>query len=305
MPKVSVIIPAYNCERYIREAIDSVLSQTYKDFELIVVNDGSQDRTAEVVKQYGSKVRYLYQSNSGQARAKNVGCGYAQGEYLAFLDSDDRWYPNKLDAQVKAMEKNPNVGLVYSDVDLIDEEGRLIQKSYLTKRLSKNRRKLPETAIDNHLFPFPSTVLLRRELFEKAGGFDPSFYQNAEDFPLWARIYKFSEFYQLPYPLIQRRIHGQQASRKRNRTEEIIHMFNDLWNLLADEPKKQVLLLRDYGRTWSREGQRLIRQGEVELGRSYFKLAFAYYPFYLRNYLRLLRSYFPSVIRSRISRKKL
>lgn len=290
MPKVSVIIPVFNGERFICHAIESVLAQTYKDFELIVVDDGSQDQTAQRIKQYGDQIIYLYQSNSGQAKAKNLGCAHAQGEYLAFLDSDDRWYPNKLEVQVQVMDNNLQVGLIYSDVDLIDEEGNLLEKSYL-KRRTKKKKRLPETAIGKHLFPYPSTVLLRKRLFEKAGGFNPTFYQNAEDFPLWARIYKLSELIQAPDPLSQRRTHPNQASRSRDRTKEVIHMLNDLWSLCADEPDKHVSLLRQYGRTWSREGQRLISEGNPELGRKYLKYSFHYYPFYFRNYIRMIRSY--------------
>ena len=291
MPKVSVIIPVFNGERFVGDAIESVLAQTYRDFELIVVDDGSEDQTAQKIKQYGDKLAYLYQPNSGQARAKNLGCSHAQGLYLAFLDSDDRWYSNKLEVQVELMEKNPQAGLIYSDVDLIDEGGKLLEKGYLTGRWSKKKRRLRGSVIGKHLFPYPSTVFLRKDVFEKAGGFDPSFYQNAEDFPLWARIYKLSEFIQVPYPLTQRRIHQKQASRGMDRTKEVIHMLNDLWNLFRDEPAKQVSLLRQYARTWSREGQRLIRKGNPKLGREYLGLSFRYYPFYLRNYIRIIRSY--------------
>jgi len=290
MPKVSVIIPVFNGERFVGDAIESVLAQTYRDFELIVVDDGSTDQTAQKIKQYGDKLTYLYQPNSGGANAQNLGATHAQGEYLAFLDSDDRWYSNKLEVQVEAMDTNPQAGLIYSDVDLIDEEGNLLEKGYLTRR-SKKKERLPESTIGNHLFPYPSTVLLRKDVFEKAGRFDPSFYQNAYDFLLWAKVYKVSEFIQAPHPLTQRRIRRDQASRSKGRTKEVIHMLNELWNLFANEPEGQVSHLRQYARTWSREGQHLIREGNIDQGRKYLLLSFKYYPFYFRNYIRLLRSY--------------
>ena len=298
MAKVSVVIPTYNCERFVGEAIESVLAQTYNDFELIVVDDGSEDKTADKIEQYKGKLTYLYQPNCGQAKAKNLGCAHAFGEYRAFLDSDDRWYPNKLELQVEALDKNPQAGLVYSDVDLIDEEGNLLEKAHLLRRSKKSKR-LPESFIGNHMFPFPSTVLLRKDIFEKAGGFDPSFYQNAEDFLLWARIYRVSEFIRAPQPLTQRRVHRDQASRSKGRTKEVIHMMNELWNLFSNEPQIQVSLLRQYGRTLSREGQHLIREGNIDQGRKYLLLSFQYYPFYLRNYARLLRSHALSMLRIR------
>ncbi len=107
MPKVSVIIPVYNGERFICDAIESVLAQTYKDFELIVVDDGSQDQTDQRIKGYGHRLTYLYLPNSGQARARNLGHTHSSGEYLAFLDADDRGYPKTLEVEVRAMDENP------------------------------------------------------------------------------------------------------------------------------------------------------------------------------------------------------
>ena len=107
MPKVSVIIPVYNGERFICDAIESVLAQTYKDFELIVVDDGSQDQTDQKIKGYGYRLTYLYLPNSGQARARNLGHTHSSGEYLAFLDADDRGYPKMLEVEVRAMDENP------------------------------------------------------------------------------------------------------------------------------------------------------------------------------------------------------
>ena len=176
MPKVSVIIPVFNSELFICDAIESVLKQTYQDFELIVVDDGSQDQTAQRIRQYSDKLTYLYQPNSGVAKARNLGHSHSCGEYLAFLDSDDRWYPNLLEIEVRAMDENPQAGLVYSDVDLIGEDGELLQEQYLARRAK--RKKPTHSIIGTHWIPFPSASLKRRDTFEKAGCFDVSFYQG-------------------------------------------------------------------------------------------------------------------------------
>ena len=157
MPKVSVIIPVYNGERFICDAIESVLAQTYKDFELIVMDDGSQDQTNQRIKGYGHRLTYLYLPNSGQARARNLGHTHSSGEYLAFLDSDDRWYPKMLEVEVRAMDENPQAGLVYSDVGIIDEEGKLLQERYLAQRAK--RKKPIDSIIGYHWIPFPSASL--------------------------------------------------------------------------------------------------------------------------------------------------
>lgn len=300
MPKVSVIIPVYNGERFIGEAIESVLAQTYRDFELIVVDDGSEDQTAQKAKQYGDKLIYLYQPNSGVAKARNLGHARSAGEYLAFLDADDRWYPKMLETQVQAMDANPHVGLVYSDVDIIDEDGKILQEQYLTRRA---RRKKPiYSVIGNHGIPFPSASLKRRDIFEKAGCFDVSFYQGGEDVLLWAKMYRLADFLWLPQSLAQRRVQQHQISHARKRRLEADLMAsNKLWTFFADEPDRQTDLLVTYARLWSREGQRLVREGDLKLGRECFRRSFRYYPFYLRNYIRQMRSYFywPGITKSR------
>ena len=291
MPKVSIIIPAFNCERFIGEAIDSVLAQTYTDFELIVVDDGSEDQTAQKVKQYGEKLTYLYQPNSGQAKARNLGYAHSNGEYLAFLDADDRWYPQMLEVEVQALDSNPQMGLVYSDVDVIDENGRLLQEHYLARRAEKKRASY--SIIGFHSIPFPSASLKRRVIFEKAGCFDVSFYQGGEDVVLWAKMYRLANFVWIPQSLAQRRMQRRQVSHmKERRLEADLMASNKLWTLFAEEPDRQTDLLVTYGRIWSREGQRLVRGGKLKSARECFRRSHRYYPFYIRNYIRWIRSYF-------------
>src|SRR5436309_14667644 len=112
-PLVSVVIPVYNGERYLADAIQSVLDQTYRNFEVIVVDDGSTDRSAEIAKRFGEAVRYVYRTNGGVCKARNAGIAAARGAYIAFLDQDDLWLHDKLAAQVAYLDSHPEAGAVY------------------------------------------------------------------------------------------------------------------------------------------------------------------------------------------------
>jgi len=290
MPKVSVIIPVYNGAAFIAEAIESVLDQTFNDYELIAVDDGSTDETPGIIKSFADKVIYLHQANAGQASARNLGYRKSTGQYLAFLDADDRWDPRMLEVSVPILDANEKLALTYSDLDLIDDNGRIIKTNYLTER---GKRKSPkESFIGFHSIPFPSASIKRRTIFAAAGCFDTSFYQGGEDVLLWAKMYRLGEFAWISQALAQRRIHTDQVSHVRSRRLEAdINLCNKLWELFADEPEKQAPLLANYAKLWSREGQRLVKEGRREEGRRYLFRSFQFYPFYWRNYIRIVKSY--------------
>lgn len=290
MPKVSVIIPVYNGELYIKQTIESVFSQSLLDRELIIVDDGSTDRTAEIVAHFGSRLRYFYQSNAGQATARNLGFENSSGEYLAFLDADDLWYPQMLQISVTALDSDKTVGLTYSDLDLIDTSGTVVLKDYLRKR---GKRKTPkESFIGYHSIPFPSSSVKRRSIFEAAGQFDTSFYQGGEDVLLWAKMYRLSRFVWIPQTLAQRRLHPKQVSHaRRRRFEADLLVYQKLWEFLANDPEQQTKLLASLARVWSRQGQRLVKEKKIPEARKCFRLSYQYDPRYWRNYFRLVRSY--------------
>src|SRR5712692_4293853 len=123
-PTVSVVIPVYNGERYLAEAISSVLDQTYKNFELIVVDDGSTDQSAAVVRSFtDDRIRYLYQSNGGASKARNLGVAASRGTVIAFLDSDDVWLPHKLERQIDCLASHKDVGAVYCWYEVLEPDG--------------------------------------------------------------------------------------------------------------------------------------------------------------------------------------
>lgn len=202
MPKVSVILPAYNGEKYIAAAIDSVLNQTYKNYEIIVVNDGSKDSTADILSGYGGKIKVISQPNGGIAKARNVAIGNSKGEYLAFLDQDDLWLPDKLERQMELLEKDKEIGLVYTDVYIMGDNN--------TELVSfKLRRPYRGMAVDQlflNNFIATSSVITRKECFEKVGLFDQSL-SPCLDYDRWLYI---AAFYKIDYvdrPLVRFRDH--------------------------------------------------------------------------------------------------
>jgi glycosyltransferase involved in cell wall biosynthesis len=184
MPMVSVIIATYNRARYLPATVASVLGQTFHDFELIVVDDGSTDDTAVVLKPFQGRLRYVYQENAERGAARNRGLRLASGKYVAFLDSDDLWAPNKLEAEVETLRRRPGLGLVYSDACYIDSEGR---------PCGQVRRRLREGDVIEHIgcdnfIPF-GAHLADRERFLAAGAFsEDRLLSGSEDWEAWARL---------------------------------------------------------------------------------------------------------------------
>ena len=138
MPVVSVIIPTYNHAMYIERTLESVFQQTYKNYEIIVIDDGSTDNTQEVIKSYENKITYICKENEGTAKSRNLGLKIAKGKYVAFLDSDDLWMPQKLELQVTLLDKNIDIGLVCTDFEIFceNEEGiKIIEKRINLRRI--------------------------------------------------------------------------------------------------------------------------------------------------------------------------
>jgi glycosyltransferase involved in cell wall biosynthesis len=297
MPKVSVIVPLYNGERFIRSAIDSVFCQTLQDLELIVVDDGSTDRGKEIVSEVQGTVRYVYQKNAGTAAARNQGFLQSRGEYVAFLDQDDRWYPQKLETQVRQLDENPHIAAVYSDIDVIDEADCVIQRGYLSSWSDSVEARGFLGIFSEYPRPdaYPSATLIRREIFLRAGMFDPAFKKNCfEDVDLWFRVVIVAQgkFHFHAEPLVQIRRHAQQGGRNQESWQRNLELCAEkLLEMYRDDPRVSLLRWK-LARIFSHKGKYLIRAGDVILGRMYLKKAFGYYPFYWKNLRRLGLSYF-------------
>ena len=212
MPRVSIVVPAYNCGAFIAETIDSALDQTYKDFEIIVVDDGSTDNTSEVLQGYGDKIKYVYQENSGITVTRNRGVSLSLGEYIAFLDHDDLFYPAKLEKQVALLEHNPKLGMVYCDADIIDSEGRKMGCIFGVPGMGKApaRGHVFVNMVQKTLCN-PTMTMIPRRVFEEFGGFAP--YRYAQDFDLWLKIAYHYPIDYLPEVLCVYRVHPRMAGR--------------------------------------------------------------------------------------------
>jgi len=192
MPKVSVIIPTYNYGRFLSSAIESVMKQTYRDYEIIVIDDGSTDDTKEVMEKYCGTIRYIYQSNKGVSTARNKGIGIAKGQYIAFLDADDYWLPEKLDKSIKFLENN-NFDWICTSRFKITENGECPERKIAARSGIYEPKSFKLSNLEIALFnpeysiAITSTVLIRRTCFNKAGLFDTSF-RIGEDIDLWLRL---------------------------------------------------------------------------------------------------------------------
>jgi len=182
MARVSVVIPTYNRLPQVKDAIESVLNQIYRDFELWVVDDGSTDGTGEALRAFGDKVKYISQDNRGVSTARNVGLRISGGKYLAFLDSDDLWEPEKLDIQVTFMEENPQFPLCYTDEVWIRRGIRVNPK----KKHAKYSGWIFEKCLPLCIIS-PSSALIKRSLFDEIGGFDETL-PVCEDYDFWLRV---------------------------------------------------------------------------------------------------------------------
>jgi len=181
-PLISVIIPTYNCASYIPDAIDSALCQTYKNIEIIVVDDGSTDNTAAVLKKYGKKITVHSQENRGLSAARNTGFKISKGQFICFLDSDDILLPEKFSLQMEAFEKNPDVDVFISGYIDVDEDG---VKEILSGKKRWNRDGL-EKMLKHEVFP-PHAALIKRTALEKSKLFPENIItgESQEDWELW------------------------------------------------------------------------------------------------------------------------
>ncbi len=193
MPKVSVIIPTYNREKFVAKAIDSILSQTFRDYEIIVVDDGSTDNTRQILGPYGAKITYLYQENSGVSAARNTGIQHATGEWIAFLDSDDEWHPEYLSRQIGRVSSHPGAIFHMTNSVHISLDGKT-ESTFLLNGCKKKFRKKKCLIFDNplsfilmHPLWFVQATLMHRETLLKSGLFNPTI-SRAEDFDLIARL---------------------------------------------------------------------------------------------------------------------
>lgn len=242
-PLVSVIIPTYNRAEFLGFAISSILDQTYKNLQVIIVDDGSTDDTENVIKNFqNQEIVYIKQEHKGAPSARNIGIANSKGEYIAFLDSDDMWMPAYIEKQLEVFEKSKlNPGVVYCGIEYIDETGRQIRE----KRLPAYRGDLFLYLLGarrNVVIGAISTVLIKRKCFEECGLFDNNL-PSRQDLDLLIRMSRKFTFDYVYEVLVKRRVHNKRIS---SNIDALIKGRELLFEKIYDELKKHRRILAKY-----------------------------------------------------------
>lgn len=212
---VSVIIPVYNGADFVAEAVESVLAQTVPPLEVIVVNDGSTDRTADVLAGFGDRITVIHQSNKGLPATRNVGAAASRGDWLAFLDADDTWLPTKLERQLDRAERT-GAALIYTDRFNVGTRGDLPEVQSEIQRMYEGDV-FEDVLLGNHITV--SSVIIRRDVFADARGFNEQL-RAAEDWDLWVRVTARHRVAVCHEPLVRYRFHGGMMSGDPRRMRE-------------------------------------------------------------------------------------
>ncbi len=262
-PLVSVVIPVYNAQDVIGETIESVLAQTWTDREIVVVDDGSSDASGEIVRSFGAQVRYVRQENGGVARARNRGIAESAGEYIALLDHDDLWHPQKLERQVTVLDGRPEVGMVITDVAHLARDGKpmgIVGAGY-------NPSETFARLFVRGYVPTPSAAMIRRSVFETVGGFDERFPSaGLDDHELWTRIAARYEIASIPEPLTYHR--NREIKPAQIALGHRPLLLSTLLERFGHDPVRRRYLLRERARYLADLGKQLVREGHRREGRS-------------------------------------
>lgn len=231
-PTVSVIVPLFNGDRYIEDCLKSVLAQTYTDYEVLVVDDGSTDdgprRVQALADAYPERIRlfrHLNYSNQGIAATRNLGIRNARGAFVAFLDQDDLWLPDKLAQQIKYFEQNPEIGLVYGRISFVDLTGKPLKvDGYASagKGTTGTPRRIFRSLVKENYIP-SITVIVRSKCLCDIGLFDEGVRYDFEDWLVWSKLAYFYKFFFLPQVLAKRRVHGANYSVERFKSGLYLH----------------------------------------------------------------------------------
>ncbi len=260
MNKVSVVLPTYNCARYVGAAVESVLQQTYKNYELIIVNDGSTDGTDQALAPYlcnSGNIRYIKQENKGHAGARNTGIRAAAGDFIAFIDSDDKWLPEKLQEQVQAFEEDPEVGLVHCNVYGFGEnqEARVRGPQLTQEQLQEYSGYIFDNLYFRKIIITTTTVMIRKNCIDDVGMFDENMTRyGSEDRELFLRIlwkYK-ARYVNKPLAMYRNRSdsEGQNYERMIKGQEYVYEKITSLYGL--PQSAKRAVMSKMY-QEWARE----------------------------------------------------
>ncbi len=282
MPKVSVVIPTYNRPEFLASAIASVLNQTFQDFEIIVVDDASTDETPEVVDSFkDSKIKYIrHEINKGGSAARNTGIKASSSEYIAFLDDDDEWLPEKLKKQVEILDNCPQkVGGVYTGFLKIDKASEKI----IGQSIPLGKGSFIDDLIKDNRIGTTSTHLLRRECFQKVGLFDENL-PSSQDFDMWVRLSREFHFEFIKEPLVKYSFHEKRISTDVEKKIKGIEIILERYGQLLATNR------RSCSQSYLSLGVLYCYNGNTKKGRESLLKAIKLYPFEIRHYFNLVLS---------------
>lgn len=213
MSTISVVIPTYNHATFVQEAIESVLTQSYGAYEIIVVDDGSIDNTGKALSSYMPYINYIYKSNGGTSTALNTGIQRAAGEWICWLSADDLFMPDKLKRQIEYARQHPHIGLIYTDFYVYDQKtGTIISRE--TPPQYPDRATWTATLLRTGCLFNGSTTMIRASLFYQAGLYVPELL-HSQDYNMWIRLSRICDFGYIPEPLVKYRWHAGNESHRR------------------------------------------------------------------------------------------
>jgi hypothetical protein len=282
MPTVSVLIPNYNRARMLQDAIRSVLAQTYQDFEILVVDDGSTEDIPAALAPFGDRVRYARKENGGCASAKNHGLGLVTGEYLAVVDNDDLWLPAKLERQVEVLKHQPNVGVVSCQVFVMDDDARVLARPPQGSLRQQPLVSLSELAEQNVIVGGSSSEMVRTAALRAEGGFNTAI-DFVDDWDCWLRLARRWQIWMVPEPLSYYRISSQgyrnhaplpaKADAVHANVLRVLEEVFATWPATEGDPGP--IQARAYAREYLRHGLVLYAVGRQAEGRATWEQAIA------------------------------
>jgi glycosyltransferase involved in cell wall biosynthesis len=282
---ISVITSTYNCEQFLPEAIESVLGQTIDNLEYFIIDDGSTDDTRKVVESYlnDKRIRYHYQENRGQSAGKNVGLALSKGDYICYLDADDRWELDKLQAQLEIFQKYEDVSIVYGDINFIDEKGGYLNLPNMKRYTGFITEKL---VIEN--FVSFNTAMFRKRCYEELGGFDESL-RYSPDYDLWLRYSTRHKFYYHPKIMSNHRIWGNQMSQKRDERFEAVYIIKKRFFEKYPDAVGEGARKKSWAHYYTRKGKYLVSRSDYRRALIDYAKALKYYPANIETWKALLK----------------
>ena len=294
-PETTVVITCFNYGHYLKGCIESVLNQSYRDYEIVVIDDGSTDNTSAVMQDYLAlpNLKYIRQENGGQAKAKNRGIENAQGRFVAFLDADDMWEKEKLQKQLPLFYTD-EIGVVFSRARFIDEIGQPLDYLVTGKYLVPHKGKVSEFLFLDNFVPFSSSIV-RRQCLERCGGFDESFKMGI-DWDLWLRLSVLYEFDYIEEPLMTYRMRhtgqmSQNAEERQRWSDRIMKQFKDNYpGILSIETIRQAAYI-----TACNRGEYYVDK-DIVRSMHYFTEAIRVSPINIHTYIKIAKLVLKSLL---------